>query len=201
MAALVVGHDAKAGIGNQRREYVEGAREVERSVHQQHGRRVGGAPFVDGQAHTVGVDAALALGGAGARVVEEARVRRCMNRGRRNGRNGRGGRCGKLHVLCLWYGQLMMISRLPHAVTQSISASFSIDYLIWYGPKCLWYANGSSIAPDVLATTRRCLPVVVRAMRGRHGVALCHKCKYRPIHRIIELAPVECAVMDRRTST
>src|SRR6218665_2242142 len=130
---------------------------------------VGGGLFVDGQAHTVGVDAALAVGGAGARVVEEARVRRCMNRGRRN---GRGGECGKWHVLCLWNGQFMMISRLPHAVTQSMPASFSIDQVIWYSHKCLWYANGSSIAADVLATAWRCLPVVVRAMRGRHGVAL-----------------------------
>ena len=65
VAALVPAHDAPAAGGQQRREHVVRAGEVEAAVHAQQRRRVGVAPLVRRQPDAVGVDAVLAVGRVG----------------------------------------------------------------------------------------------------------------------------------------
>ena len=64
VSAVVPRHHAIAGIGQQGREDVEGAGEVEAAVRQQDGLGGGVPPFVDGELHAVAIDAAPSVGPA-----------------------------------------------------------------------------------------------------------------------------------------
>ena len=68
VAAVVPRHDAPAGVGEQRREHVEGAGEVEAAVGEQERRRRLVAPLVHGDGQPVAVDGALPVGPPGAGI-------------------------------------------------------------------------------------------------------------------------------------
>ncbi len=76
VAALVVRHHAVAGIGQQRREDIEGPREIHGAMHQQDRRGVDRAPLMDGDADAVRADGARALRRPGAGEGRDGTARR-----------------------------------------------------------------------------------------------------------------------------
>jgi len=70
---MVPAHDPPPGVGEDRRERVERAREVESAVGEQQHRCVGVAPFVQGDPEPAGVDPVLTIGYAGTRDVDVRR--------------------------------------------------------------------------------------------------------------------------------